>query len=606
MSEVFKDFLDKYEQDLKRNKIIIPTVVIGELENRAGRPHPDNPDAQERARKAIGRINKAKTKELVEFVGDALDAQTPKQTGSADAVLVSRVNQILLRKPVLVLTRDRKLKEQLELLTQTNNYTVQNLLVVHTITPSHTANQRPFRTASRPPVGNPFNSSTTLERNLDTPIVARETLKERSVLTTQNKQQRIFLGQKLNEGGEGVIYEIQNSVFVCKIYHNRDLTSGRQRKIEKLLERNIRDESICYPRSAVYDSTGTFRGVTMPKADSQSKSLGHSLFHSSFVKTHPQWNRKDSVRLALTILRKIESLHFLNILIGDINPLNILVKDAKNVYFVDCDSYQVEGFPCPVGTPEFTAPEIQGTKFNTFLRNKEHELFAIAVLLFKIFMPGKKPYACVGGEGVTENIKNGHFPYPLGERHAVRIPEGPCKYAWSHLSFRIKKAFNQCFHIDERNNTRLALDKDGNDVILLYNGRIDVTDWIRIIKNYEYTLNTEGYANKQAQVGYDLSIFPQNKRRVEKNGAIKPPLRTDQKTDMQADKERLITELMAMPHSVTPQQISPSPSTQTRQTVNQPNFPLPTQSAKTQQTASQPHSPPPKTLLQTVWDYFFN
>jgi len=88
------------------------------------------------------------------------------------------------------------------------------------------------------------------------------------------------------------------------------------------------------------------------------------------------------VQLAINILERISYLHRLNVLLGDINPLNILVKDENTIYFVDCDSYQIEGFPCAVGTVDFTAPEIQGVDFRTFLRAPEHELFAVATLLF--------------------------------------------------------------------------------------------------------------------------------------------------------------------------------------------------------------------------------
>jgi DNA-binding helix-hairpin-helix protein with protein kinase domain len=58
----------------------------------------------------------------------------------------------------------------------------------------------------------------------------------------------------------------------------------------------------------------------------------------------------------LAILEKIKLLHENDIIIGDINPFNILIKDDKTVYFVDVDSYQVDNYPCPVGTVHFTAP----------------------------------------------------------------------------------------------------------------------------------------------------------------------------------------------------------------------------------------------------------
>lgn len=82
--------------------------------------------------------------------------------------------------------------------------------------------------------------------------------------------------------------------------------------------------------------------------------------------------------LCITILKKLKYLHDRNVILGDINPNNILVVSPTEVYFVDTDSYQIEGFPCPVGTINFTAPEIQRKDFSTFLRTIGNERFAVA------------------------------------------------------------------------------------------------------------------------------------------------------------------------------------------------------------------------------------
>ena len=50
------------------------------------------------------------------------------------------------------------------------------------------------------------------------------------------------------------------------------------------------------------------------------------------------------ISLSIDILRKIKYLHDHDVIIGDINLLNI-----------------------PIGTPEYTAPEIQGRDFRNFL-----------------------------------------------------------------------------------------------------------------------------------------------------------------------------------------------------------------------------------------------
>ena len=92
--------------------------------------------------------------------------------------------------------------------------------------------------------------------------------------------------------------------------------------------------------------------------------------------------------------------------------MNLLVtEDSTNIWMVDTDSFQIENFPCPVGTVNFTAPEIQGRKYPEFLRSKEHELFAVATMLFMLLHPGKPPYSQQGGGSPSDNIKAMDFPY---------------------------------------------------------------------------------------------------------------------------------------------------------------------------------------------------
>ena len=147
---------------------------------------------------------------------------------------------------------------------------------------------------------------------------------------------------------------------------------------------------------------------------------------------------------------------------GDINPANILVVSPKEVYFVDTDSYQVENFPCPVGTNNYTAPEIQRKHFSGFLRTMGNENFAVATLLFMIMLPGKPPYSQQGGEDPINNIINMDFSYPFGDSSNKKTPDGPWRYIWSHLTYDLKKAFYNTFRKEgdySTENTRLTTDE---------------------------------------------------------------------------------------------------------------------------------------------------
>ena len=122
--------------------------------------------------------------------------------------------------------------------------------------------------------------------------------------------------------------------------------------------------------------------------------------------------------------------------------MNVLVESSWEIYFVDADSFQVEGFPCPVGMATFRAPEISQANYSHFLRTKEHEYFAIACLVFNILMAGKAPFSYLGGGDPGENIRKGNFPYATSPG---TIPPGAYRYIWSYFPRYIQQAFTETF-----------------------------------------------------------------------------------------------------------------------------------------------------------------
>lgn len=166
----------------------------------------------------------------------------------------------------------------------------------------------------------------------------------------------LCLGEKLATGGEGSIYDLSDGT-VAKIYHRGKLTVGRREKLERMTAEPVCCEGVCWPKELLRDAEGNFVGYRMERA--RGTELQRALFTRPALEAHfPNWKKADMVQLCITILEKICALHGRGIILGDINPLNILVVSPTEVWFVDCDSYQIGGYPCPVGTVRFTAPEI--------------------------------------------------------------------------------------------------------------------------------------------------------------------------------------------------------------------------------------------------------
>ena len=262
-----------------------------------------------------------------------------------------------------------------------------------------------------------------------------------------------------------------------------------------MTKKGLKYDGISFPVIPIFNSHREFIGYLMEKAVGEE--LRTSIFCpiAKFKEKHPDWKREDLVRLCITILEKMEYLHGRNIIMGDINPSNILVKSPTEVFFVDTDSYQIEDLPCPVGQCSYTAPEIQGREFNSFLRTMGNENFAVATLLFQILLPGKLPYSHSGGGKQTENILEMNFPYCFGESGNKSEPEGQWKFMWSHLTYDVKGAFYNTF---QKGGTYAAEDR-----------RLSTTEWINIMSRYHDLLQTGELAKNDPM---SESIFPTRRK----------------------------------------------------------------------------------------------
>lgn len=305
----------------------------------------------------------------------------------------------------------------------------------------------------------------------------------------------IQLLEKVATGGEGSVYKT-STPYVAKIYKKEKLTLRNYEKIKRMLSKRIKYEGICWPVEMLFNAKNEFVGFLMPEA--KGKELQKTIFIKPlFLKHFPEWKKKDTVQLTLTILGKIQYLHQRNIILGDINPSNILVVSPKEVYFVDTDSYQIEEFPCPVGTVNFTAPEIQRKRFSEFLRTFEHENFAIATLLFMLMLPGKPPYSQQGGESPVDNIINMDFSYPFGDNSNKKTPDGPWRFSWSHLPYDLKESFYKSFRKGEEYSVPSK--------------RLRVNDWLQKFSYYLKLLESGKFA-KQDPMSEEL--FPTRFKRI--------------------------------------------------------------------------------------------
>lgn len=255
-------------------------------------------------------------------------------------------------------------------------------------------------------------------------------------------------------GGEGTICATQDPRLAAKLYHPHCLTPQREQKLTLMLERDPHIEALAWPVDILEDENGRFQGFVMEKKAGveMAVSVMRPNQMTSPKSPLPGWTRLSLAELCAAIAGVFDQLHQRGILMGDVNPRNFLIRDSRTPYFIDCDSYQVGPFRCPVGTPIFTDPEIyrrQGTdtpNYSAFDRTLENEYYALASLLFQVVMLGKAPFSSTRGTNLIDSIKSYQFAFPFGEESGGQdAPIGAYRMIWSHLPYRLKEAFHRVF-----------------------------------------------------------------------------------------------------------------------------------------------------------------
>lgn len=466
-----------------KNKIIIPYKCIEELQNHSKKT--SNPTLARKSKDSLIVIKKLND-------GNFIDIRGEQNDNFADNVFQVVFTKFRMQYKLLLITQDNNLAK--DILSLNNNKSVQaNIIHVKKINNYGFLSKFPwdnntssiYNLINENEIFKICNSVTKLD---DSKLTITHIPTENETIYTLSHGE-IKLENIIASGGEGIIYST-NTPYVAKIYKKENNTRRKYEKIRLMLSKKIQCDGICYPIEPLYNYQKEFIGYLMPKA--KGKELQKSIFIKPlFLKNFPNWKKRDTVELCITILKKIKYLHDRNIIMGDINPANILIVSSKEVYFVDTDSYQIENYPCPVGTINYTAPEIQKKHFSEFLRTMGNENFAVATLLFMIMLPGKPPYSQQGGEDPISNIINMDFSYPFGDNSNKKTPDGPWRYIWSHLTYDLKKAFYHTF----RKNGNYSTEKT----------RLSTDEWISIFTYYLELLDS-GKFGKQDKMSEEL--FP--------------------------------------------------------------------------------------------------
>ena len=251
------------------------------------------------------------------------------------------------------------------------------------------------------------------------------------------------LGGALFEGGEGVIWTVSGLPgSLAKLYRPGKRTS-KETKLAWMAANPPADPgkaggqaALAWPETLLYESDGCFAGYMMPHIPNATTLL-HVLNPRLRTRTLPAFDWRYLHRAARNLAGALRAVHAQDYVIGDLNETNVLVAPSALVTLIDADSFQVKEkhtgqitfYPCPVGRPEYTPPELQGCHFLNEVRRPEQDNFALAVLIFQLLMDGNHPFRSTWlGQGdpppLEEKIIKGWFPYASEPRSLVKPPSG--------------------------------------------------------------------------------------------------------------------------------------------------------------------------------------
>jgi DNA-binding helix-hairpin-helix protein with protein kinase domain len=266
---------------------------------------------------------------------------------------------------------------------------------------------------------------------------------------------RVSLGPELGRGGEAAVYSVEGQPeLVAKIYHQPPSAE----KTEKLLQMvKLQSERLlalsAWPVGTLFLAGRNSMAGFLMKNVSRYKDI-HLLYNpkSRTREFPPRANWRFLIHTASNVARAFAAVHDCGHVIGDVNQSNVRVSpETAIVNLVDCDSFQISAngkiYPCEVGVPLYTPPELQDTEFREVVRTPNHN-FGLAVLIFHLLFMGRHPFAGKFlGQGempIEKAIAEQRFAFARDTQLTQMLPPPAC-ITLAHLPEEIGELFSNAF-----------------------------------------------------------------------------------------------------------------------------------------------------------------
>ena len=289
---------------------------------------------------------------------------------------------------------------------------------------------------------------------------------------------RASIAERIGKGGEGEVYKIHGRPNEAAKIYNANLRAKREGKVRAMVDERLADRTdlVAYPGEIVTDTRGSFLGFVM-RLVAGYRPL-HELYSPKSRQRHfPKADYRFLVHAALNVTRAIAKVHQTGCVIGDLNHSGVLVAQNATVALIDADSFQFQlngaSYPCVVGVPEFTPPELHGKDLAAVKRTAIHDNFGLAVAIFHLLFMGRHPYAgryrgpdISMGEAIAQN----RFAFSLARQASTQTTPPPGALTLDLFPNEIANAFENAFGVNP-------------------GGRPDASDWIGALTRLERSLS---------------------------------------------------------------------------------------------------------------------
>ena len=286
------------------------------------------------------------------------------------------------------------------------------------------------------------------------------------VKDSNGKEYLIEDSKLINQGGEGKIFSIGCNK-VAKLYFDKSSSISDV----KLNELSVLDSNyFIKPELLLY---GDLNGYIMRELDTSTYFPLYFLYSENFaIKNDFPADYKNEI--SKKMINAVKNAHDNGIVIGDLNPFNILVDKYLDVKFIDVDSYQTKTYK----HGDKLLEDIRDYKYGGVV-NENSDFFALSVCLFNLFT-GIHPYKGIHStyrDRLKDREVNNISLLNEKEISNIKIP----KIYKPILNEVIKNEFYDIF----QNNERRIIDFESNKVEVLKLTTVALSDVLSINKIFD-------------------------------------------------------------------------------------------------------------------------